>query len=326
VELILNIVQLLLLLIMISGFMIVKDVLGQGYPFVEAIASALPICDEFLISDGYSTDGTYDIVKKISSLNSKVKVYRCKWPDKKDLTVLTDVTNEVRSKCRFKYIFSVQANEIIHEQSVPFIKALPDMLPTIETFSFPYIQLLNNYKLTEEFRLRFSKNLPRILAMEDAWTLGTSNAFIRSKKLRSLPNPGRLFSHISNGVRYVYANPCMGMLSRAIYLPKPIFRYWSLFPKNFFDKYERHIKLFQLPNLGKSFDLLQPHINNPDIFWRLGSKVLKQTGFKESLLYPEAYAFVNRSDHPAIIQEFISNPKATQYYIRDQMFELLSKL
>ena len=56
---ILNNVQLTLLVTaMISGFMIVKDVLRQGYPFVEAIASALPICDEFLISDGYSTDGT----------------------------------------------------------------------------------------------------------------------------------------------------------------------------------------------------------------------------------------------------------------------------
>jgi len=35
--------------------MIVKDVLSQEYPFMEAIAQALPICDEFLISDEYST-------------------------------------------------------------------------------------------------------------------------------------------------------------------------------------------------------------------------------------------------------------------------------
>ena len=52
---------------MISGFMIVRNVLEQGYPFVEAIASALPICDEFLISDGYSTDGSYEVVQKIAA-------------------------------------------------------------------------------------------------------------------------------------------------------------------------------------------------------------------------------------------------------------------
>jgi len=40
------------LMLMISGFIILKDVLKQGYPFVEAIASALPICDEFLIAEG----------------------------------------------------------------------------------------------------------------------------------------------------------------------------------------------------------------------------------------------------------------------------------
>lgn len=70
---------------MISGFMIVKNVLKQGYPFVEAIASALPICDEFLISDGYSTDGTFEILKRISSLNKKIRIFRYNWPKTKNL-------------------------------------------------------------------------------------------------------------------------------------------------------------------------------------------------------------------------------------------------
>ena len=59
---------------MISGFMVVRDVYKQGYPFVSAIASALQVCDEFLISDGYSTDGTFEIIQEISKLNKKFKV------------------------------------------------------------------------------------------------------------------------------------------------------------------------------------------------------------------------------------------------------------
>lgn len=311
---------------MISGFMIVKDVLGQGYPFVEAIASALPICDEFLISDGYSTDGTYEVLERISSLNPKVKVYKYQWPNKKDITILADVTNEARSRCRFQYIFSVQANEVIHEQSAPLIKALPSMLPYVDTFSFPYLQLLNKYKLTEEFRLRFSKNLPQIVAKGDAWTLGTSRAFDRTKKLRCLVNPRRLSGHLSNGISLTYANSCYGPHSRAIYLPKPVFRYWSLFPKNFLEKYQRHSELFQLSNFGESSDILRSHVNDPETFWRLGSEVLRQSRFKEGPQYPEAYIFVDRKDHPAIIQEFISNPNADQYYVREEMFELLRTL
>jgi hypothetical protein len=311
---------------MISGFMIVKDVLGQGYPFVEAIASALPICDEFLVSDGYSTDGTYEVVQRISSINPKVKVYRYHWPDKKDINVLSEVTNELRSKCRFQYIFSVQANEIIHEQSAPLIKALPNILPNTDTFSFPYLQLLNNYKITEEFRLRFSQNLPQIVAKGDAWTLSTSKAFDRTKKLRALANPRRLSGYISNGISLTYANLCWGPHSRAMYLPKPIFRYWSLFPKNFLEKFQKHSDVFHLPNFGKSSDELRAHVNDPEAFWKLASEALKQTRFKESPNYPEEYASVDKKEHPAIIQEFISNPNADKYYTREDLFDQLKTL
>lgn len=309
---------------MISGFMIVRDVLSQGYPFVEAIASALPICDEFLISDGYSTDGTYEVVQKISNLNPKVKVYRQNWPDKKDINMLADITNELRDKCRFQYIFSVQANEIIHEQSVQFIKALPQMFPNVESFSFPYIQLLNKYKLTEEFRLRFAKNLPSIVAVGDAWTLGTSKTFDRIKKLRCLAKPYRIPRYISNGVTLEYANSCCSPLSRAVYLPNPIFRYWSLFPKNFIDKYERHRDLFQVEEFKES-GKLRENINDPDIFWKLACNALRDSRFKQQTNYPKVYGFVEKRKHPAVIQEFISNPDVSEYYIRDDLFEFIPK-
>jgi len=308
---------------MISGFMIVKDVLKQGYPFVEAIASALPICDEFLISDGYSTDGTYEVLERISSLNPKVKVYRQHWPNKKDVTVLTDVTNNLRRKCRFQYILSIQANEIIHEQSAPFIKALPSMFPNVDTFSFPFIQFLNKYKFAEGFRLRFSKNYPGIVAKGDAWTLGASTSFITTKILRSFAHPRRLYYYITKGVEFVHANPCYDYLSRAIYLPNPIFRYWALFPENFLEKCQRHGELFQMAKFRKSYETLKLHVDEPDVFWRLGREFLE---FAEGEQYPEVFGSIDRADHPGIIHEFISNPHADQYYVREEMFDLLRKL
>jgi len=308
----------------ISGFMVVRDVLSQGYPFVEAVASALPICDEFLISDGYSTDGTYEVVKRISDLNPKIKVFKQKWPDKKDINVLADITNELRVKCRFEYIFSVQANEVIHEKSVPFIKALPQMFPDVESFSFPYLQLLNKYKLAEEFRLRFAKNLPSIVAEGDAWTLGTSKKFDRAKKLRCLAKPYRIPRYISNGVTFEYANSCCSKLSRAVYLPNPVFRYWSLFPENFIQKYERHRDLFHLEGFGESAKL-RNYITNPDVFWKLACKALRESKFKQKVDYPEAYGFIEKKEHPAIIQEFISNVDVSEYYVRNDLFEFEPK-
>jgi len=56
----------------ISCLMNVRNVLGQGYPFVQAIKAALPICDEFIVSDGYSIDGTFETFKKLKDRYSKI--------------------------------------------------------------------------------------------------------------------------------------------------------------------------------------------------------------------------------------------------------------
>jgi hypothetical protein len=308
---------------MISGFMIVKDVLKQGYPFVEAIASAMPICDEFLVSDGYSTDGTYEIMEKIALANPKIKVYREQWPNRKDVTILAEVTNSLRAKCRHEYILSLQANEVIHEQSAPFIKALPQMFPSVSTFSFPFIQFLNKYKFAEGFRLRFSKNNPSIVAKGDAWTLGASGQFIRKKILRSLARPRKFYYYLAKGVEFVHANPCFDYRSRAIYLPNPIFRYWALFPQNFLDKCQRHGEIFPIAKFHKSYDELMSNVNNPDLFWKLGSKFLE---FAEGEQYPKEFSSIDRKNHPAIIQKFISNPEAKKYYVRENLFESIRRL
>ncbi len=303
--------------------MIVKDVLRQGYPFVEAIASALPICDEFLISDGYSQDGTYEIIQKICCLNPKVKVYQTHWPDKKDTTVLADVTNELRPKCRFEYILSIQANEIIHEQSAPLIKALPTIFPDVETFSFPFTQLLDTFKFAEGFRLRLAKNHPGIIARGDAWTLGASPSFTRTKIIRSLIRPRRFSYYLTKGVEFVHANPCYDYLSRAVYLPKPIFRYWALTPQNFLEKCQRHLELFQMAKFAKSYEDLKLHVNAPEVFWRMGAEFLEHTKDQN---YPQGFDSIEKKDHPAIIQEFISKPLAKEYFVRDELFERIKNL
>jgi glycosyltransferase involved in cell wall biosynthesis len=308
---------------MISGFMITKDVLKQGYPFVEAIASALPICDEFLVSDGYSTDGTHEVLQKIAAINPKVKVHQQQWPTRKDVTVLSEVTNQVRSKCQYHYILSVQANEVIHEESAPLIKALPEMFPSVDTFSFPFIQFLDKYKFAEGFRLRFAKNKPEIVSKGDAWTLGASDAFIKSKIRRGMAHPRRVYYYLTKGVEFVHANPCFDFRSRAFYLPNPIFRYWALFPKNFLEKAQRHSEIFPIEKFTKSYDQLKANIDNPEVFWRLGSEFLE---FSKDEHYLEAFNLIEKQKHPAIIQEFISNPQAKEYYVREELYEQIKKL
>lgn len=308
---------------MISGFMIVKDVLRQGYPFVESIASSLPICDEFLISDGYSQDGTYEVIQKIARLNSKVNVFRDQWPNKKNVTVLKDVTNMLRVRCRGDYIFSVQANEIIHEQSAPLIKAFPNIFPQVDTFSFPFVQFLDKYKFAEGFRLRLAKNYSRIVAKGDAWTLGTSDQFNRAKILRSLIRPRRFYYYLAKGVEFAHANPSYDYLSRAMYIPNPIFRYWALFPKDFLEKSKRHGELFQMAKFAKSYEKLEEKMDAPEVFWPLAAEFLEHTRDQR---YPKPFDTIERKDHPEIIQDFISNNKAQKYHVREELYERIKIL
>jgi hypothetical protein len=310
---------------MISCFMVVKDVLKPGYPFVEAIASVLPICDEFLLSEGYSKDGTYEVVQELAKLNQKIKVVRQKWPEKRSITVIGDVTNAIRTKCKGDYIFSVQANEIVHEDSLKLIEALPEICPQAQTFSFPYVHLYRTYKFSEEFRLRFARNLPSIVATGDAWTLGPSKDFIMSETLRSLRNPRKILRYVSRGIEWTYANSCGNIISRAIYLPKPVFRYWSLFPVNWFEKATRHAEMFNIPSFREVVETLRNHVDDyPSVFFRMAVPSARKGSLGYN--YPEALGEVKIEEHPKLIRDLVSDSRVKSYYVRNEVLDLVKGL
>jgi len=303
--------------------MIVKNVLSQGYPFVEAVASALPICDEFLISDGYSTDGTFEILQKMVGLNKKIQVFRQEWPTEKRVSVLAEVTNWLRGKCKYDYLFSIQANEVVHEENIDFMKALPEMCPMVETFGLPFLHVMGNFKFSEEYRLRLARNLPSIIAVGDAWSLGTSKEFVRSEALKGLRHPRTLFQYVGRGIQWTYANTCGNPISRGIYTPKPIFRYWSLFPQNFLEKCAKHKEMFGL-NYTQTIIDLQKHVNDdPFVFWKLAIEPFRNgpLGFR----YPEGLGEIQIDSHPKVMQNLILDKKSKQYSVRAEALDLIAK-
>jgi len=42
--------------------------------------------------------------------------------------------------------------------------------------------------------------------------------------------------------------------------------------------------------------------------------------------YQKPFDVVQERDHPAVIAEFISNPNAKQYYVREELFESIKSL
>jgi glycosyltransferase involved in cell wall biosynthesis len=309
---------------MISGFITLKNVLKQGYPFVEAIAASLPVCDEFLISEGYSTDGTYEVCEKMAQLNKKIKLFRDEWPcDRRD-SIIADVTNIVRARCNGDYLLSIQANEIIHEESVALIRALPEIYPKRISFSLPFIHFFRDYQFNQEFRLRFTKNVDSIISVSDAWTLGLSRSFIKSEMLKGIRNPKRLLSYTARGIEWIYANSGMSHLSRAIYLPKPIYRYWSLFPCDHIEKCQKHIEMFGGEHIYSEPEALKSDVDNPEHFWKKAVE-LRQKDL--DIHYPVTLRKVNAEEHPKIIKDLlISDSTVTHYHIRDEILNSIKNL
>jgi hypothetical protein len=303
--------------------MVLKNVLKTGYPFVESIAASLPVCDEFLISEGYSTDGTFEVVEKISKLNKKVKFFRQEWPNIKKYSVIAEVTNSIRAKCSYDYIFSIQANEIVHERSVELIRALPEVCPKVNSFSLPFVHLVKEHKFYEDFRLRFAKNLKSIVAVGDAWTLGLSESFTNSEALKALRHPRRLRQYINKGIEWSYTNSCVNSLSRAIYLPKPIYRYWSLFPVDYLEKCEKHAEMFGLQELRKDLQILKKYLDEPLLFWEKAAEIRRdELGFH----YPDALGTVDFEDHPKLMKGLLSDSNMKSYHIREEVLDLIKRL
>jgi glycosyltransferase involved in cell wall biosynthesis len=288
-----------------------------------------------LISDGYSTDGTYEICEKMAQLNKKIKLFRDEWPSDRGFNVLSDVTNTVRVRCNGDYLLSIQANESIHEESVTFIRALPEIFPKIISFSLPFIQFLRDYQVYQDFRLRFAKNDANIVSVSDAWTLGLKRSFVKSEMLKSILHPKRLLSYAAIGVHWTYHKHVIDApLLEYIYLPKPIYRYWSLFPHNHLEKAQKHIEMhneFDCERerihggyLRREADLLKNDVNNPEIFWK---KAIELREKHSNIHYPEATKKVNAEEHPKIMQGLLlSDSTVTHYYVRDEVLNSIKNL
>lgn len=174
--------------------MIVRDAERQGYPFIEATRAALTVCDEMLISDGYSRDRTWEgLLALRDAFPDRVTLFRDRWPgDQNRGSVLAEMTNRVRRRCSGEYCLSVQANEIIDEAAAPDLTALPSRHQGVEMFSLYYPVLLGTHLIwTAAWRRRLFKNIPDIVAIGDAYDVCNVLPRLSPTVRRSLPEPIR---------------------------------------------------------------------------------------------------------------------------------------
>ena len=108
----------------ISGILSIKDGIYRGYPFLEAILSAIPICDEFLVNEAKSQDETLYYLKKLKKVFPKIKIYQIPWHEGDYWEALDESINFLISKANGDWIFEVQGDEIRQEKDILKIKKI----------------------------------------------------------------------------------------------------------------------------------------------------------------------------------------------------------
>jgi glycosyltransferase involved in cell wall biosynthesis len=161
----------------ISGFSFVKNGIMVDYPFLEAIQSVLPICDEFIVAVGDSTDKTREEIQDLKS--DKIKIIDTVWDISKRTggVVFAEQSNLALDGVTGDWVIHVQADEVIHEDEVFKLKAeilKYDEDPNVEGLILPYYHFWGDYnhiwtsRKAHRFEIRAFRNIKGIRSFRDS--------------------------------------------------------------------------------------------------------------------------------------------------------------
>lgn len=149
----------------ISGFSYVRNGIDYDYPFLESIRSVLPICDEFIVVLGDSTDSSREAILSLGS--DKIKIVDTVW-DMNNRTggkVFAQQSNAGLDHISGDWAIHIQADEVIHEDDLPKILEaiqLYDSDKSVEGLLLPFIHFWGNYDYVRTSR-KVHKNEIRVL-------------------------------------------------------------------------------------------------------------------------------------------------------------------
>jgi len=134
----------------VTGFTFIRNAIQYDYPIVEAISSILPLCDDFVVAVGYSSDETLALIQGINS--SKIRIIETVWDDhlRKGGRVLALETDKAFAAIGSEtdWCFYIQGDEVLHEKYHNTVrKAMKDNLNNAEVdgLLFSYIHFYGSY-------------------------------------------------------------------------------------------------------------------------------------------------------------------------------------
>ena len=163
----------------VTGFTFIRNAITNDYPIKEAILSVLPLCDDFILALGNSSDETSALAKSISPEKIKTIDTIRNESLKEGGFVFADETNKAIAAVAndTDWLVYIQGDEAIHEDFLPLIEQ--EMKAelnnkNVEALLLKYKHFYASYDYVAESRrwyrreVRILKNLPGIHSYKDA--------------------------------------------------------------------------------------------------------------------------------------------------------------
>ena len=306
----------------IIGIMAIKNAISQGYPFLEAIYSFLKWGDELYLGDD-SNDGTETILDTIK-LSNKIKLFKIKWPSDSKLIakggVIAHVHNELLKNVKLHnkdaMVFYLQANEITHEDSYEELRNLYNLYPNYIGYLLPYQVFVGPYMIQDStWRVRYASTKYNLRILGDGTHMEITGELSFSSFIKEYAY--ELYRYISLKEYYFRNFRRFNKYYKLAYLPKPIFRYGVMFPKNIFSKMEGHAKVYTGVNLYKDlgtasswqgylYDLSKnKKYNDINKFYKRASKRMCEYNNKSTQKTGWASEPKLVKDHPKIMRDLL---------------------
>ena len=153
----------------ISGYTTTMNCIDQSYPFEACIDSMLGFCDQVVVVDGGSSDGTWEKLEAISKSNESVIIHRQErdW-DHKRFAVFDGLQKALaRALCTSEFCWQQDSDEVVHERDYEKVKSLMGQIPkNMDLVGLPVIEFWGGQEKVRvdinPWKWRLSRNKPHI--------------------------------------------------------------------------------------------------------------------------------------------------------------------
>jgi len=154
----------------VSGYTTVRNVESQGYPWRRSIGSLLQFCDEVVVVDCGSDDGSFEMLQEWSERDDRIKLHQ-NIVDTKDPRFAVKVDGEMkayaRNLCEGDWCWQQDIDEVVHQDDALKIKGFAANLPkAMHLVALPVIEYWGDKGKVRvdvnPWKWRLSRNLDHI--------------------------------------------------------------------------------------------------------------------------------------------------------------------